>query len=575
MIRMIVTVLSILAAMLVAAPAAALAGLPPGGSFLDDDGNIHEGAIEVIAAEEITRGCNPPVNDLYCPGFTVSRGQMAAFLTRALELPPASQNYFTDDEGSVFETDINRLAEAGITKGCNPPANDRFCPDGDVTRGQMAAFLVRAFGYTDAGVGDLFVDDDGNVFATDIDRLGMAGVTKGCNPPINDRFCPGDPVLRDQMASFLTRAMGLAPTTPDPRPRLALTTVASGLSQPLFLSAPQGDSRLFVVERGGRIRIVDDGTVQSTPFLDISTKVATGGERGLLGLAFHPEYNSNGRFFVYYATTGACSGHKTVVAEYHVSAGDPDIADPSEKVILEVTQPACNHEGGALAFGPNGYLFIGTGDGGGSYDSYNNAQNKNTLLGAMLRIDIDSGNPYSIPADNPFVGRSGADEIYAMGLRNPWRFSIDGDTIYAGDVGQGDREEIDVFSATEPGLNFGWPRYEGTLCVANKTSETTCSSTGLVYPLIEHSQPGSRSITGGYVYRGATLGMEGHYFYGDFLDGYLRSAIIEDDVVRFQQDWTQAVGNQAGLASFGVDGHGELYLVNLFSGTVKKLIRDN
>jgi hypothetical protein len=377
------------------------------------------------------------------------------------------------------------------------------------------------------------------------------------------------------MASFLTRAMGLTAMTPDPRPSLALETVASGLSQPLFLTAPEGDSRLFVIERGGRIRIIENGEVLATPFLDITAKVATGGERGLLGLAFHPDYNSNGRFFVYYATDGACSGHDTVVAEYRVSAGDLDVASPSEKVLLSVNQPACNHEGGPLAFGPDGYLFIGMGDGGGSYDVYNNAQNKNTLLGAMLRIDVDSGNPYSLPADNPFVGTSGADEIYAMGLRNPWRFSIDGDTIYVGDVGQDAREEIDVFSATEPGLNFGWPRYEGTLCVSNKTSETTCDSVGLAFPLIEHSHPGSRSITGGYVYRGSTLGMDGHYFYGDFLDGYVRSALVEDGVLRSHQDWTQALGKQAGLASFGVDGFGELYLINLFSGTVKKLVRDN
>jgi glucose/arabinose dehydrogenase len=575
MIRSTAVVISLVGALLLGAPSVVSAGVPPGGSFLDDDGNIHEGAIEAIAAEAITRGCNPPVNDLYCPGSRVSRGEMAAFLTRALDLPATSKDYFTDDGGSVFETDINRLAAAGITRGCNPPTNDRFCPDGEVTRGQMAAFLVRAFGYTDDGGGDLFIDDDGLVFENDIDRLGTAGVTKGCNPPTNDRFCPADPVLRDQMASFLTRALGLTPMRPDPRPTLALEPVASGLSEPLFLTAPEGDSRLFVIERGGRIRIIDSGDVLATPFLDIRAKVATGGERGLLGLAFHPDYNSNGRFFVYYATGGACSGHDTVVAEYRVSAGDPDIASPSEKVLLKVRQPACNHEGGSLAFGPNGYLFIGIGDGGGSYDAYNNSQNKHTLLGSMLRIDIDSGSPYAVPADNPFVGKSGADEIYAMGLRNPWRFSIDGDTIYVGDVGQDAREEIDVFSATDPGLNFGWPRFEGTLCVSNKTSETTCSTSGMVFPLIEVSHPSSSSITGGYVYRGSTLGMDGHYFYGDFLDGYVRSAVVDNDVVKFQQDWTQALGVQAGLASFGVDGHGELYFLDLFSGTVDKLVRDN
>jgi hypothetical protein len=192
------------------------APLPSGGTFTDDDGSIHEGAIEAIAAEGITKGCNPPANTLYCPSSTVTRGQMAAFLVRALNLADRLDNPFTDDDGSIFEADIERLAAAGITKGCNPPTNDQYCPDGQVTRGQMAAFLVRAFAYTDDGNGDLFIDDDGIIFEADINRLGTAEVTKGCNPPINDQYCPNGPVLRDQMASFLTRALGLTPITPPP-----------------------------------------------------------------------------------------------------------------------------------------------------------------------------------------------------------------------------------------------------------------------------------------------------------------------------------------------------------------------
>lgn len=559
--------------MIFIAPSVASNVLLPGGTFLDDDGNIHEGAIEAVAAEGITRGCNPPANDLYCPGSTVSRGEMAAFLGRALDLPAASKDYFTDDEGSIFESDVNRIAEAGITKGCDPPDNNLFCPQGDVTRGQMAAFLVRAFGLTDDGGGDLFVDDNESIFEADIDRLGTAGVTKGCNPPTNDRFCPADPVLRDQMASFLTRALGLTPVTPEPRPVLALTTVASGLSQPLFLTAPAGDSRLFIIEREGRIRIVEDGALLATPFLDISALTSTSGERGLLGLAFHPDYDVNGRFFIYYASDGACDEHETVVAEYSVSASDPNVADPLGETLLSVKQPTCVHEGGTLAFGPGGNLFIGIGDGGWAYDANGNAQNKETLLGAILRIDVDFGEPYSVPSDNPYVGQSGRDEIFAMGFRNPWRFSIDGDTIYVGDVGQTSREEINIFSATEPGLNFGWPRFEGTLCVSDRVeSETTCDSAGMVFPVIEHAAPDSDSITGGYVYRGSTLGMEGHYFYGDFSDGYIRSALIVDGVALFQQDWTSTLGTQTGLVSFGVDGFGELYVMNLFNGTVQKLI---
>lgn len=191
-------------------PAAASAR-PVGGRFADDDGNVHEADIEAIAGAEITFGCNPPDNDRFCPSEVVSRAQMAAFLVRALSLPDASDDYFTDDTGSVFEPVINSLAEAGITLGCNPPDNDLFCPDDPVTRGQMAAFLVRGYGYVDGGPGDYFTDDDGNVFEVAIDALAYAGVTAGCNPPANDHYCPHDFVRRDQMASFLARAEMLDP----------------------------------------------------------------------------------------------------------------------------------------------------------------------------------------------------------------------------------------------------------------------------------------------------------------------------------------------------------------------------
>ena len=190
--------------------------LPPGGTFLDDNGNIHEGNIEAVAAAGITKGCNPPLNDRYCPAALVTRGQMAAFLVRALELPPTVVDYFNDDDGSIFEADINSLAASQITFGCNPPVNDRFCPVADVTRAQMAALLVRAYGYTDDGGGDVFADDDGSIFEGDIDRLAAAGVTLGCNPPANDMFCPGAAVRRDTMASFLSRAEGLTPIPPPP-----------------------------------------------------------------------------------------------------------------------------------------------------------------------------------------------------------------------------------------------------------------------------------------------------------------------------------------------------------------------
>ena len=214
------TVSSVLALMMAAIfavvvfAAAGAAAVSPGGSFIDDDGNVHEGNIEAIAAAGITRGCNPPTNNRYCPTRAVTRGEMAAFLARALKLTLRADDPFGDDDDSVFEADIEKLAAAGITRGCNPPINDRYCPDAKVTREQMAALLVRGFGYTERGKGDWFDDDDGSIFEADIDKIATADVTKGCNPPANTRYCPTRAVTRDQMASFIARAMVLTPITP-------------------------------------------------------------------------------------------------------------------------------------------------------------------------------------------------------------------------------------------------------------------------------------------------------------------------------------------------------------------------
>ncbi len=217
----------------------AAAELPPGGTFTDDDGNIHEGNIEAIAAGGITLGCNPPVNDLYCPATPVTRGQMAAFLVRAMGYTDdGGGNKFTDDDDSVFEADIDKLATAGVTLGCNPPVNDLYCPGSPVTRGQMAAFLVRAMGYTDSSGGNRFTDDDDSVFEADIDKLATAGVTLGCNPPTNTEFCPNAAVTRDQMASFLARALDLDPITPPPT--TTTTTTVPGTDHPR-----SGDSWYF------------------------------------------------------------------------------------------------------------------------------------------------------------------------------------------------------------------------------------------------------------------------------------------------------------------------------------------
>ena len=247
--------LSTAAAVLIASAIVALpvpgaaAELPPGGTFTDDDGSVHEGYIEAIAAAGITHGCNPPANDRYCPTSPVTRGQMAAFVARALRLPPTNHDFFTDDNDSIFEDDINRVAAAGITRGCNPPTRDRYCPGRNITRGQMAAFIVRALGLDDRGRGDYFVDDDDSVFEPDIDRLRAAGITSGCNPPDNTRFCPSARLVRAQMASFLGKALQLQPRTPPARPVSFDVEVRPGDDVQQLLSS-HGEGTVFYLRAG-------------------------------------------------------------------------------------------------------------------------------------------------------------------------------------------------------------------------------------------------------------------------------------------------------------------------------------
>lgn len=554
---------------LVALPAGAV--LPPGGTFIDDDGSVHESDIEAISAAGITRGCNPPWNDEFCPTRAVSRGEMAAFLVRALGLEPGPER-FVDDTFSVFQADINALAAAGITRGCNPPANDRFCPDRPVTRGEMAAFLTRAYGY-EATTSDRFLDDDDSVFESDIDALASSGVTRGCDPPANQNFCPDDLVTRQQMASFLTRAEDLPTEAVPSRPDVRLNVVASGFAQPVYAVAPPGDDRLFVVEKGGVIRIVEDGQILPEPFLDISSEVANRGEMGLLSMAFHPEFPADDRVFVYYSNED--DGHESRISSFRLSS-DPDVLSPAETRVMTIDQPDTNHNGGHLLFGPGGYLIIALGDGGGGNDRYGNAQNANTVLGSLLRIDVDGASPYSIPADNPFLSGPGRDEIWALGLRNPWRIWFDGGLLYVADVGQGAREEITVVADDRPLVNYGWPRFEGSLCNPNDT-DPSCSTAGLEFPDVEYDRAdGACAITGGLVYRGEALPwLQGHYFYGDLCAGFIRSFRTHDgDVVDDPQDWTGRLGEVPGFWSFGADGAGELLIVSGSAGTVYRLEAD-
>lgn len=557
---------AVAALILVALPAGAV--LPPGGTFTDDDGSVHESDIEAISAADITRGCNPPWNDEFCPTRAVSRGEMAAFLVRALDLEPGPER-FVDDTFSVFQADINALAAAGITRGCNPPDNDRFCPDRPVTRGEMAAFLTRAYGY-EATTADRFGDDDGSVFESDIDALASSGVTKGCDPPANQNFCPDDLVTRQQMASFLTRAEDLPTEAVPPRPDLQLGVVASGFGQPVYAIAPPGDNRLFVVEKGGVIRIVEDGEILPEPFLDISSEVANRGEMGLLSMAFHPEFPADDRVFVYYSNED--DGHESRVSSFRLSS-NPDVLSPAETRVMTIDQPDTNHNGGHLLFGPDGYLTIALGDGGGGNDRYGNAQNANTLLGSLLRIDVDGASPYSIPADNPFLSGPGRDEIWALGLRNPWRIWFDAGLLYVADVGQGAREEITVVADDRPLVNYGWPRFEGSLCNPDD-ADPSCSTAGLEFPDVEYDRAdGACAITGGLVYRGEAIPwLQGHYFYGDLCAGFIRSFRTHDgEAVDDAQDWTGRLGEVPGFWSFGVDGAGEMLVVSGSAGTVYRL----
>lgn len=344
--------------------------------------------------------------------------------------------------------------------------------------------------------------------------------------------------------------------------------VAEGLSSPVYLTAPKNDPRLFIVEQPGRIRIVKSGALLATPFLDITARVVAGGERGLLSLAFDPAYATNGRFYVYY--TGAQGD--IFVDRFTVSA-NPDVANTtSDRVITIQHRDNSNHNGGLLLFGPDGMLYLGTGDGGGAGDVPNNAQNINILLGKLLRLNVATL-PYTIPAGNPFAGQAGADEIWAYGLRNPWRYAFDvppdgTPKLYIADVGQGAREEVDVADASAAGRNYGWHTMEGMQCY---NPSSGCNTTGLTLPVLDYDHGQGCSITGGFVYRGAAIPeVQGHYFYSDYCSGFLRSFRLSGGAAGDKRDW--ALASIGGVTSFGVDGAGELYMLSS-NGRAYRLVK--
>ncbi|UCF21651.1 MAG: PQQ-dependent sugar dehydrogenase [Gemmatimonadota bacterium] len=347
---------------------------------------------------------------------------------------------------------------------------------------------------------------------------------------------------------------------------LSVEVVAGGLSSPLFLTAPSGDSRLFVVERAGRVRIVEDRQLLGQPFLDISDRVGTGGEGGLLSIAFHPDYASNGYVFASYTDRNGDSR-----IERYTVTGNPNLADSnSGKLILTLEQPFSNHNGGLIVFGPDDKLYFGLGDGGGGGDPLGSGQDTGTLLGSMLRIDIDAADPYAIPPDNPFVGdAAGRDEIWAYGLRNPWRFSFDREAgvLYVADVGQNRWEEVNAVPADSPGVNYGWNIMEARHCFQPADG---CDQSGLVLPVVEYDHDNGCSVTGGYVYRGSAIPeLRGHYLYSDFCRGFLRSFRLSGGVVSDERAWD--VGDLGGVFSFGEDAQGELYILST-NGRVYRLV---
>ena len=357
--------------------------------------------------------------------------------------------------------------------------------------------------------------------------------------------------------------------------KLALQPAATGLDQPLFVThAGDGSGRVFIVEKPGVIRILRDGQALDATFLDIRDRVrSSGSEQGLLGLAFSPDFAATGHVFVNYTDLDG----NTVVARFQTQPGAPDAADPaSEFTVLQLQQPAGNHNGGMLAFGPDGYLYIGTGDGGAAFDRFENGQNPATLLGKMLRLDVtmDPTVPYVIPPDNPWAGEEAdgvevRDEIWAFGLRNPWRFSFDRLThdLWIADVGQNQYEEINFTPAGSPGgLNFGWPIQEAASCVQGGDA---CDRSGLEQPILEYDHSGHCSVTGGYVYRGSAYpGLHGVYFYGDYCSGTIWAAVPNGEGV-----WQSAIVQRSGLllSSFGEDEAGEIYLTDIAGGGVYRL----
>jgi glucose/arabinose dehydrogenase len=366
----------------------------------------------------------------------------------------------------------------------------------------------------------------------------------------------GEPVSTSTSVSSTASTVTTITTTPTTTPAPSTTTtlpplagityteIAAGLPFPILVTFRPSDGVTFLATKDGQVWTL--GPEGPAPFLDITDRVTNSGERGLLGMAWHPTDPT--RLFLHYSDVNG----DTTVSEF---------IDGQERLILFVSQPAPNHNGGTIEFGPDGFLYIGLGDGGGGGDSFGTGQPVDDLLANLLRIDVDSGDPYGIPEGNSYADGSGAPEVWASGLRNPWRFSFDEGLIYIGDVGQGAYEEINIAQSDAPGLNYGWSITEGLHCF---NPSEGCDTSGLTLPVLEvpHSDAGTCSITGGVVYRGAAIPeLTGHYFYSDYCGGWLRSFLYDGAAVTDTRDWTETVGNLGSVVSFGVDAQGEVYVM--------------
>lgn len=406
--------------------------------------------------------------------------------------------------------------------------------------------------------------------------LRVFGGSDGSTPPAagdtTTTSAPGDgsegsttTTLTDGSGSTTTVAGG-NPNLP-PLQRVSLDLVFDGMRQPSAIAAPPGDDRLFVVQRVGVIRILDaDRSMLDPAFLDLTDQVLAGGiEQGMLGLAFHPDYANNGRFFVYYTDKGG----RRQLSEFTVST-DPNVTSAdTERVIFEYEQPEghtdIRHYGGNVAFGPDGYLWVSMGDGA---DSRDQGQDPNTPYASIVRIDVDNGDPYAIPPDNPFVNGGGLADVWAYGLRNPWRFAIDpvDQMVYIADVGHADQEEVNVVPISPGGYNFGWSDMEGTRCF----HQQDCNPDDYTSPVLTYTHEEGLSITGGYVYRGDEIPeLHGTYFYSDWVSKWIKSFKFVNGQVTEEKDWSEELGEVGSVTSFGLDGHGELYLVTYEGGVYK------